>query len=57
MDYLHGMFDRKGSIADGKDSDLAVLDGENRVDMVFCRGRMLKNKYKRDAAASPRRPG
>lgn len=39
---LIGVFDRKGSIADGKDADLVVLDGENRVDMVFCRGRMLE---------------
>lgn len=39
---LIGVFDRKGSIADGKDADLVVLNGENRVDMVFCRGRMLE---------------
>ena len=39
---LIGMFDRKGSIADGKDADLVVLDGENRVDMVFTRGRLLE---------------
>ena len=39
---LIGVFGRKGSIADGKDADLVVLDGENRVDMVFCRGRMLE---------------
>lgn len=39
---LIGIFDRKGSIADGKDADLVVLDGENQVDMVFCRGRMLE---------------
>lgn len=39
---LIGVFDRKGSIAGGKDADLVVLDGENRVDMVFCRGRMLE---------------
>lgn len=39
---LIGVFGRKGSIADGKDADLVVLDGENRVNMVFCRGRMLE---------------
>lgn len=39
---LIGVFDRKGSIADGKDADLVVLDGENRVDMVFTRGRRLE---------------
>ncbi len=35
---LIGVFDRKGSIADGKDADLVVLDGENRVEAVFLRG-------------------
>lgn len=35
---LLGVFDRKGSIADGKDGDLVVLDGENRVADVFVRG-------------------
>jgi len=39
---LIGIFDRKGSIAGGKDADLVVLDSENRVDMVFVRGRMLE---------------
>lgn len=36
---LIGVFDRKGSIAPGKDADLVLLDGENRVDGVFFRGR------------------
>lgn len=39
---LIGVFDRKGSIADGKDADLVVLDAENRVDLVFTRGRQLE---------------
>jgi len=39
---LIGVFDRKGSIADGKDADLVVLDGEDRVDLVFTRGRLLE---------------
>lgn len=39
---LIGVFDRKGSIADGKDADLVVLDGEDMVDMVFTRGRLLR---------------
>ncbi len=39
---LIGVFGRKGSIADGKDADLVVLDGEDRVDLVFCRGRRLE---------------
>ncbi len=38
---LIGVFDRKGSIADGKDADLVVLDSENRVELVFTRGRLL----------------
>lgn len=36
---LIGVFDRKGSIADGKDADLVVLDGEARVEQVFAKGR------------------
>ena len=39
---LIGVFDRKGSIADGKDADLVVLDGEDRVELVFCRGQLLE---------------
>lgn len=35
---LIGVFDRKGSIADGKDADLVLLDGENRVEQVFLGG-------------------
>ena len=38
---LIGVFDRKGSIDDGKDADLVLLDGENQVSAVFCRGRRL----------------
>lgn len=36
---LIGVFDRKGSIAPGKDADLVVLDGENQVEQVFVKGR------------------
>lgn len=36
---LIGVFDRKGSIADGKDADLVVLDDTDRVEAVFVRGR------------------
>ena len=35
---LIGVFDRKGSIAPGKDADLVLLDRENRVSGVFVRG-------------------
>ena len=35
---LIGVFGRKGSIADGKDADLVVLDEENEVETVFLRG-------------------
>lgn len=40
---LIGVFDRKGSIAEGKDADLVVLNGECQVTEVFLRGRRLKN--------------
>jgi len=39
---LIGVFDRKGSIADGKDADLVVLNRANNIDMVFARGRLLE---------------
>ncbi|WLR55622.1 N-acetylglucosamine-6-phosphate deacetylase [Mesobacillus subterraneus] len=32
------VFDRKGSIASGKDADLVVLDQNHEVTMAFCRG-------------------
>lgn len=32
------LFDRKGSIASGKDADLVVLDRNHEVAMAFCRG-------------------
>ena len=38
---LIGVWDRKGSIAEGKDADLVVLDGEDRVADVFLLGRRL----------------
>ena len=38
---LIGVFDRKGSIADGKDADLVVLNRENEVEDVFVRGRLF----------------
>ncbi|HSU78911.1 MAG TPA: N-acetylglucosamine-6-phosphate deacetylase [Candidatus Angelobacter sp.] len=34
------VFDRKGSIAVGKDADLVVLDENNQVTLTFCRGRL-----------------
>lgn len=39
---LIGVFDRKGSIAGGKDADLVVLDGENNVETVFLKGRRFR---------------
>lgn len=39
---LIGVFDRKGSIADGKDGDLVVLGAENEVEQVFVRGRPVR---------------
>lgn len=38
---LIGVFDRKGSIAQGKDADLVILDGENQVEQVFVKGRLI----------------
>ncbi|WP_423408187.1 N-acetylglucosamine-6-phosphate deacetylase [Heyndrickxia sp. MSNUG] len=40
------IFDRKGSIAEGKDADLVVLDENLDVSIAFCRG---VNSFKRDA--------
>lgn len=39
---LIGVFDRKGSIAGGKDADLVLLDQDNRVSGVFLRGVPLR---------------
>lgn len=36
-----GVFDRKGSIAPGKDADVVLLNEENQVSAVFARGRRL----------------
>ncbi|MDO4787987.1 MAG: N-acetylglucosamine-6-phosphate deacetylase [Johnsonella sp.] len=37
---LLGIFDRKGSIAEGKDADLIVLNEENRMERVFVKGKI-----------------
>lgn len=39
---LVGVFHRKGSIADGKDADLVLLDEENNVVQVYARGKAQK---------------
>jgi N-acetylglucosamine-6-phosphate deacetylase len=39
------LFDRKGSIAPGKDADLVILDEEHNVIMTICRGNIA---YKRE---------
>lgn len=36
---LIGVFDRKGSIADGKDADLVVLGADYEIEKVFLKGR------------------
>lgn len=41
---LAGVFQRKGSIADGKDADLVVLDGDCRVEAVFLKGRRFQKR-------------
>ena len=35
---LIGIYDRKGSIEDGKDADIVLLDEENKISEVFVRG-------------------
>ena len=40
--HLIGVWDRKGSIAEGKDADLKVLDGHLNVEAVFLRGRRFQ---------------
>ena len=32
------IFDRKGSIAIGKDADIVVLNDQNEVALTYCRG-------------------
>ena len=39
-----GVFDRKGSIAVGKDADLVVLNESYEVVMTFCRGKLVYQK-------------
>ncbi|RIW34661.1 N-acetylglucosamine-6-phosphate deacetylase [Bacillus salacetis] len=38
------LFDRKGSIHNGKDADIVILDEEMEVVMTFCRGRLAYKK-------------
>ena len=39
---LIGVYDRKGSIADGKDADLVLLDEKNEIAGVIVRGKLVK---------------
>ncbi|MDL4842105.1 N-acetylglucosamine-6-phosphate deacetylase [Aquibacillus rhizosphaerae] len=39
-----GVFDRKGSLAAGKDADIVVLNEENEVEMTFCKGEIAYQK-------------
>ena len=41
---LAGVLQWKGSIADGKDADLVVLDGDCRVEAVFLKGRRFQKR-------------
>ena len=38
---LIGIYDKKGSIAEGKDADLVVLDEENNVTDTFVMGKQI----------------
>lgn len=42
---LLGIFNRKGSIAEGKDADLVVLDEANGIADVFVGGRRIKKQH------------
>lgn len=39
---LIGVYDRKGSIEDGKDADIVILDENLRAEKVFLRGRLFR---------------
>ncbi|EOS31202.1 N-acetylglucosamine-6-phosphate deacetylase [Lachnospiraceae bacterium 28-4] len=41
---LIGVFGKKGSIADGKDADLVILDEENNVKDTFVRGKQVNKE-------------
>lgn len=41
---LIGVFDRKGSIAEGKDADLVILDEENNVADTFVMGKQISRQ-------------
>ncbi len=41
-----GVFDRKGSLAEGKDADACVIDGRFRVAYTFVKGRMVYDREK-----------
>jgi N-acetylglucosamine-6-phosphate deacetylase len=38
---LIGVYDQKGTISEGKDADIVVLDKDNNVDMVFVGGELV----------------
>ena len=37
-----GIYDKKGSIADGKDADIVILDQENEIKDVFVSGKLIR---------------
>lgn len=39
-----GVYDRKGSLAPGKDADIVILDENNEVFTTFCRGKLAYKK-------------
>lgn len=45
--HLIGIYDRKGSIDDGKDADLVFLDRENRISAVYLKGEKWENHLRK----------
>ena len=45
---MMGVFDRKGSIAPGKDADIVFLDSDFYVKAVMCRGRLCHGGFETD---------
>jgi N-acetylglucosamine-6-phosphate deacetylase len=47
-----GVYDRKGSISQGKDADIVVLDEDNRVVLTLCRGKIAYKENNHETNSS-----